>query len=71
MDDKFVKALCLAYGNYRAAITAWDAETASAAEVVGTAKALLELQAALEIEVADVEQVKIAIDQARNDYLHR
>lgn len=71
MDEKFVKALCLAYGNYRAAITAWDAEAADAASVVGTGKALLTLQEALNIEVADPEQVRVAIDMARNDYINR
>lgn len=71
MDIKFVKALCLAYGNYRAAIAVVDEDDSEdkLPLVVATGKALLALQDALGVEVADSEQVEIAIDEARNAYI--
>ncbi len=73
MDNKFIKALCHAYGNYRAAIACVDdSEDASRLPyVVSTGKALLELQEALGFEVADNKQVRLAIMEARNAYLNR
>ena len=73
MDTKFIKALCHAYGNYRAAIACVDEseDDSRLPHVVSTGKALLELQRALDFEVADNKQVSIAIDEARNAYLSR
>ena len=73
MDPKFIKALCHAYGNYRAAISCVDGDGGSERlpYVVSTGKALLELQKALAFEVADNNQVRIAIEEAREAYLNR
>lgn len=73
MDTKFIKALCHAYGNYREAIASVDdSEDASRLpHVVSTGKALLELQRALDFEVADNNQVRLAIEEARNAYINR
>ncbi len=73
MDTKFIKALCHAYGNYRAAIAGVDdsEDPNRLPYVVSTGKALLELQRALEFEVADNKQVALAIDEARQAYLSR
>jgi len=73
MDPKFIKALCHAYGNYRAAISCVDDNAADylLPYVVSTGKALLELQKALDFEVADTNQVRIAIEQSREAYINR
>lgn len=73
MDTKFIKALCHAYGNYRAAIASVDdsEDDSRLPHVVSTGKALLELQMALDFEVADNRQVAIAIDEARRAYINR
>lgn len=71
MDSKFIKALCHAYGNYRAAIAHVDDDASRLPAVVSTGKALLALQEALGFEVADNEQVRLAIEEARNAYLNR
>ena len=72
MDIKFVYALCLVYGNYRAAIAVVDDAgrgVDALVNVIATGKALLALQEALKVEVADTEQVEIAIDSARQAFL--
>lgn len=73
MDVKLAIAIAHAFGNYRAAITAADLEDnpSAIANIVGTGKALLALQEATGVEVADPEQVAIAIESARNAYINR
>lgn len=73
MDNKFIIALCHAYGNYRAAIAYVDEgdDDKRLPAVVSTGKALLALQEALGFEVADNKQVRLAIDEARTAYLNR
>lgn len=70
MDDKAkqaAKALAMAFGNYRAALVGADCSGSRQAysTVVGAGEVLLNLQQLLEVEVANEERVREAIDYAR------
>lgn len=70
MDEKAkhaAKTLAMAFGNYRAALVEADCSGSRRAysTVVGAGEALLNLQHLLEVEVANEERVREAIDYAR------
>lgn len=67
-DEKALQAICVAYGNYRAATSAASVDESGAHDqfVVHTGKALLALQNYMGIDVADPALVNTAINYFRD-----
>lgn len=70
MDIKFVKAIAIAYGNYRSALSRYGEGGADSAllEIISSAKALMALQEALSFDMVSREDLEGAIADARADY---
>ena len=70
-DEKALHAICVAYGNYRAAISAASVDESGAHDeyVVHTGKALLALQEYMQVHVADTALVESAVKIARENVM--